>query len=134
MEVMREPQVRDFRKLAVYQKGMLWISEIREILKVWKWEDRQVIGNQLLRSSTSVMANLVEGNSNLYYAKELNFLNNSLGSAGESQFWLEEARNAGLITQQTFERLDNEAVELRKMIVSLMKKVKAEIADKKNVA
>lgn len=134
MEQMRDPMVRDFRKLSVYQKGMVWIGEIREIVKAWKWEDRQVIGNQLLRASTSVNANLVEGNSQLYFQKEINFINNSLGSAGESQMWLEEARNAGLIDQQTFERLDNEAIELRKMLVSLLKKVKSEITEKKNIA
>ncbi|MFF3926079.1 hypothetical protein [Paenibacillus lactis] len=45
MEAMREPMVRDFRKLSLYQKGMVWISEIREIVKTWKWEDKQIIGN-----------------------------------------------------------------------------------------
>ncbi|MDN4095644.1 four helix bundle protein [Brevibacillus agri] len=125
--------VRDFRKLSLYQKGMVWIGEIREIVKTWKWEDKQVIGNQILRSSTSVVANIVEGNVNLYLAKEINFLNNSLGSAGESQFWIEEAHNAGLIDQQTFERLDNEAIEIRKMLVAMIKKVKAEIEEKKRI-
>ncbi|MGG1534801.1 MULTISPECIES: four helix bundle protein [Brevibacillus] len=134
MEAMREPMVRDFRKLSLYQKGMMWIGEIREIVKTWKWEDKKVIGIQILRSSTSVVANIVEGNVNLYLAKEINFLNNSLGSAGESQFWLEEARNAGLINQHTFERLDNEAIEIRKMLVAMIKKVKAEIEGKKNIA
>ncbi|MFF3926078.1 four helix bundle protein [Paenibacillus lactis] len=88
----------------------------------------------MLRSSTSVVANIVEGNVNLYLAKEVNFLNNSLGSAGESQFWLEEARNTGLIDQKTFERLDNEANEIRKMLVAMIKKVKAEIEGKKRIA
>lgn len=131
METMREPQVRDFRRLAVYQKGMLWIGEIRDIVKAWKWEDRQIIGNQLLRSSTSVMANLVEGNGQLYLQKEINFINNSLGSASESMMWLEEAQNAGLIDQQIFERLDNEALEIRKILVTMIKRVKSEIIEKK---
>lgn len=129
MEAMREPQVRDFRKLMVYQKAIEWIGQIRDIVKAWKWEDRKVIGDQILRSSTSVAANLVEGNAGLYLAKEINFLNNSLGSAGESQFWLEEARNAKMIDQQTFEKLDIQAVEIRKMLVAMIKKVKLEIEE-----
>ncbi|WP_248928938.1 four helix bundle protein [Paenibacillus hamazuiensis] len=129
METMREPQVRDFRRLAVYQKAMDWIGQIREIVKAWDWEDRKIVGNQILRASTSVAANLAEGNGQLYLQKEINFINNSLGSCGESQMWLEEARNAGLIDQQTFERLDNEAVEIRKMLVAMIKKVKAEIGE-----
>lgn len=100
---MREPQVRDFRRLTVYQKGMLWIGEIRNIVKVWNWEHKQMIGNQILRSSTSVAANLSEGNGQLYLQKEINFISSSLGSAAETQMWLEEAHNSGLIDQQTFE-------------------------------
>ncbi len=129
MEAMREPQVRDFRRLTVYQKTMTWVGQIREIVKSWKWEDRQVIGNQILRASTSVAANLAEGNGQLYFQKEINFINNALGSSSESQMWLEEARNSKLIDQQTFERLDNEAVEVRKMLVAMIKKVKAEIGE-----
>ncbi|MCC0567040.1 four helix bundle protein [Brevibacillus borstelensis] len=129
MEAMREPQVRDFRRLAVYQKAMTWIGQIREIVKAWKWEDRQVIGNQILRSSTSVAANLAEGNGQLYLQKEVSFINNALGSCSETQMWLEEARNAKLIDQQTFERLDNEAIEIRKMLVAMVKKVKSEIGE-----
>lgn len=134
MEAMREPQVRDFRRLTVYQKAMAWIGEIREIVKSWRWEDKQVIGNQILRSSTSVAANLAESNSQLYFQKEISFINNAMGSAGESQMWLEEANNAGLIDQRTFENLDNEAIEIRKMMAAMIKKVRAEISDKKNIA
>lgn len=134
MEAMREPQVRDFRRLTVYQKAMAWIGKIREIVKTWRWEDKQVIGNQILRSSTSVAANISEGNGQLYFQKEISFMNNALGSSSESQMWLEEARNAGLIDQQTFEHLDNEAIEIRKMLVAMLKKVKAEISEKKNSA
>lgn len=129
MEAMREPQVRDFRRLTVYQKAMDWIGQIREIVKVWGWEDRKVIGDQILRASTSVAANLAEGNGQLYYQKEISFLSNALGSSSESQMWLEEARNAGLIDQQTFEQLDNQAVEIRKMLVAIIKKVKLEIGE-----
>ncbi|MBO2945623.1 four helix bundle protein [Paenibacillus sp. F411] len=128
---MREPQIRDFRKLALYQKGMVWIEEIREIVKGWSWEDKQVIGHQLLRSSSSVIANLVEGNGQLYLQKEINFINNALGSAAESMMWFETAYKAGLMNQATFKRLDSEAIELRKMLVAMMKKIRVEIVDRK---
>ncbi|MEB3103981.1 four helix bundle protein [Ferviditalea candida] len=115
----------------VYQKAMEWIGQIREIVKAWKWEDRQIVGNQILRASTSVAANISESNSQLYLQKEINFINNALGSAGESQMWLEEAHNAKLIDQQMFERLDNEAVEIRKMLVAMIRKIKLEIGENK---
>ncbi|MCM3470191.1 four helix bundle protein [Brevibacillus borstelensis] len=134
MEAMREPQVRDFRRLTVYQKAMDWIGKIREIVKTWDWEDKKVIGNQILRASTSVAANLAEGNGQLYLQKEILFINNALGSSSESQMWLEEARNARLIDQQTFERLDNEAVEVRKMLVAMIKKLKLEIGENRRAS
>lgn len=127
MEAMREPQVRDFRRLTVYQKALVWIGQIRGIVKTWGWEDRKVIGDQIIRASTSVAANIAEGNGQLYFLKEINSINIALGSCAESQMWLEEARNAGLINQQTFEQLDNEAVEIRKMLVAMIKKIRGEI-------
>ncbi|MBP1153954.1 four helix bundle protein [Paenibacillus sp. PvR052] len=101
------------------------------MVKGWSWEDKHVIGLQLLRSSSSVIANLVEGNGQLYLQKEVNFINNALGSAAESMMWFEVAYKAGLMDRATFECLDNEAIELRKMLVAMMKKVKAEVSGKK---
>lgn len=58
MEQMKEFQVRDFRKLLVYQKAMEWYGEISDIVKKLPWEEKDVIGKQIRRSSSSVSANL----------------------------------------------------------------------------
>lgn len=47
-----------------------------------------VMGNQLLRSGTSILANYVEANSASSKKDFINFFNHSLKSANESKVWI----------------------------------------------
>ena len=134
MEQMKEFQVRDFRKLLVYQKAMEWYGEISDIVKKLPWEEKDVIGKQIRRSSSSVSANLAEGNGQYYKQKDIIFINNALGSAAETQMWLDALLQGGYIDQATHANLDEKAIEIRKMLVAMMKKIKNEIEEKKNIA
>jgi len=48
----------------------------------------QVIARQLLRSGTSIGANIIEAQASSSKREFTNFLNHSLKSANESKFWL----------------------------------------------
>lgn len=48
----------------------------------------KIIGNQLIRSGTSILANYVEGQSASSKKDFTNFLNHSLKSANESKLWI----------------------------------------------
>jgi len=45
---------------------------------------------------------------------------------------VEIACKVGYIDQATFQRLDNEVIEIRKMLVAMIKRLRQEIADKKS--
>lgn len=55
----------------------------------------QVLGKQLLRSSTSVLANYVEATAASSRKEFINYFQYSLKSANESKLWLELLRDAG---------------------------------------
>jgi len=75
-----------------------------------------VIGDQLLRSASSVGANHVEAQaatSRLEYKK---FFEISLKSSLESTYWLELLRDSKLVSSQELDSLIRESSELSKML------------------
>ncbi len=83
-----------------------------------------VISDQLIRSSTSVGANLVEGaaaSSRLEFKK---FYEIALKSANETKYWLSLLKDAGLTAGSNVEPLLREATELSNMLASGVMKLK----------
>lgn len=72
----------------------------------------QVIARQLLRSATSIGANIVEAKGASSKRDFTNFFSHSLKSANESLYWLGLLRDAKKINNPRLERLLNETKEL----------------------
>lgn len=83
--------------------------------------------SQIRRAATSVAANIAEGNGQCYPAKELNFINTSIGSLSETRYWLEFGRDQDFIAQSDYERVDALCVEITKMLYGYMRRVKTVI-------
>ena len=58
------------------------------------------IGDQLLRSGTSIIGNYIEGQAASSKRDFINFFNTSLKSANESKLWFAILRDSGRITSQ----------------------------------
>jgi four helix bundle protein len=78
----------------------------------------QVIANQLLRSATSVGANIVEAKGASSKKDFTNFFCNSLKSANESLYWLGLLRDAKKINDTQLEYLLTETKELANILGS----------------
>jgi four helix bundle protein len=77
-----------------------------------------VIGEQLLRSATSIGANLVEAKSAASRRDYTNFFTHALKSANETKFWLSLLRDSGKSEKETTERLLREANELSNVLAT----------------
>jgi four helix bundle protein len=77
-----------------------------------------VIGKQLLRSGTSVLANYSEANSASSRRDFINFFTYSLKSANESEIWLSLLRDTNKRTNAELGWLLKELVEISKIIAS----------------
>lgn len=84
--------------------------------------------SQLLRSTSSISANLAEGNGQFFKKKEYTHYNVALGSANESINWIILARRRGYITEEEFETLETEYREIIRMIIAMMRKLRQETA------
>jgi len=77
-----------------------------------------IIAKQLLRSSTSVGANIIEAKGSSSKKDFTNFFSHSLKSANESLYWLGLLRDAKEIKNQRLDYLLNETKELANILGS----------------
>ncbi len=78
----------------------------------------QIISKQLLRSATSIGANIVEAQASSSKKDFTKYFNYSLKSANESIYWLNLLKDAKKINNNQIEYLLNETKELAKILGS----------------
>jgi four helix bundle protein len=78
----------------------------------------KIIGNQLLRSATSIGANIIEAQASSTKKDFTNFFNYSLKSANESKFWLGLLRDSGKADRNKVDGLLKETTELANILGS----------------
>lgn len=96
-----------------------WVLRlIKFIDKLPKDSVCNVIGNQLLRSGTSVLSNYIEANSASSKKDFINFFTHSLKSANESKVWLCLLRDLNKGDKNEIEWLLKELIEISNIIAS----------------
>ena len=78
----------------------------------------RTVGKQLLRSATSIGANIVEAQAASSRKDFQNFYNYALKSANESKFWLGLLKDSGIIAADRVAPLLNETHELSNILAS----------------
>jgi four helix bundle protein len=91
---------------------------VKFIDKLPKNSVSDVMGKQLLRSGTSVLANYVEANSASSKKDFINFFTHSLKSANESKVWICLLKDTGRGEKQESEHLLRELTEIANIIAS----------------
>ncbi|TSC66684.1 MAG: hypothetical protein CEO21_123 [Microgenomates group bacterium Gr01-1014_80] len=76
------------------------------------------IGDQLLRSGTSILGNYIEASASSSKRDFTNFFNHSLKSANESKLWLAVLRDSGRAKSEDVEWFLNELEEISKIFAS----------------
>lgn len=78
----------------------------------------QIITKQLLRSATSIGANIIEAQAGSTKRDFTNFFSYALKSANESKFWLGLLRDSHKANKEETDNLLNETVEIAKILGS----------------
>ncbi len=99
------------------------------IVKFYKYliqrdKSYEPIYKQLLRSGTSVGANISEAQSAATKKDFINKLSISLKEARESHYWLKLLNETEIITKQEFESLDKDCDKLERLLTSSIKTAK----------
>jgi|SRR4030042_1736011 len=77
-----------------------------------------VIGGQLLRSATSIGANVIEAKSASSNKDYINFFTHALKSANETKFWLGLLRDSSKAEREATDRLLKEVTELSNILAT----------------
>ncbi len=77
-----------------------------------------VLGRQLLRSGTSILANYIEANSASSKRDFINFFTHSLKSSNESKMWLTLLRDTNKGNQEELNWLLRELIEISNVLAS----------------
>lgn len=100
------------------------------ILKLYRFllkQDRSLepILKQLLRSGTSIGANITEAQNAPSTKDFINKLNISLKEARESEYWLNLFKASEIINEKSFKSLQQDCKELIKLLIAIIKTAKS---------
>ena len=83
-----------------------------------KDQSSKILGNQLLRSGTSVVANIIEAKSASSKRDYINFYHHALKSANESKLWICYLRDTKKIDSQKSEKILKETAEIANILAA----------------
>lgn len=107
------------------EKAKDFAVEIIELCKTVKETKREsVMTNQLIRSGTSVGANIHESKYGHGTADFIAKMQIALKECYESEYWLELLNRTGYITDEEFSKVKNNCGSIRRMLISSINTVK----------
>lgn len=94
------------------------------IIKLYKYlcsdKNEYILSKQLLRSGTSIGANLKEAIRGQSKADFVSKLNISLKEASETEYWLELLHESGYLSDEQFNSIYADCVELLKLLTAII--------------
>ncbi|HMB90603.1 MAG TPA: four helix bundle protein [Rhodothermales bacterium] len=115
--------VRHFRELRVYQQAFKAAQEIYALSKSWPKEERYALTDQIRRASRSVCANIAEAWRKRRYERHfVSKLSDADADAAETQVWLDFTVDAGLISSEQYQSLNQRYETIIGGLVKMMAK------------
>ncbi len=118
--------MQDFRKLKVWEKAHTLTLGVYRVSKYFPREEMYGMTSQMRRASASIGANIAEGACRRGDVDFARFLQIAAGSASELEYHLLLSSDLELLKDSDYQRLSAETVEVKRMLASLMRKLRAE--------
>ncbi|MBQ3527514.1 MAG: four helix bundle protein [Clostridia bacterium] len=107
------------------EKAKDFAVEIVNLCREIKQNNREsVMTNQLLRSGTSIGANIHESKYAHGTPDFISKMQIALKECYESEYWLELLNRTGYITDEKYKRINNNCGQIRRMLISSINTVK----------
>jgi four helix bundle protein len=116
---------RDVETERYQKKSFLFAIEIVSLYKVLVDRKEFVLSKQLLRSGTSIGANIRESEHAQSKADFIHKLSISLKEANETEYWLDLLFETKFINLIEFENIKPKIIELLKLLTSIIKTSKS---------
>ena len=117
--------MQNFKSLKVWQKSHELTLAIYKATANFPKDELYGLTSQIRRACASVAANIAEGCGRTGKAELARFLQVAMGSASELEYHLLLAHDLGLLRDGEYKLLENQAVELKRMLSSFISKLRA---------
>jgi four helix bundle protein len=118
--------MKDFKKQKVWQKSHRLTLAIYRVTKSFPKDELYGLTGQIRRAGSSIPANIAEGCGRDGDAEFARFLQIAMGSASELEYHLLLSHDLGYLNDQDYAELSKETTELKQMLTSFIKKLKAD--------
>lgn len=113
--------------LHIYQLARKLSSIAWDIYSKMSFEEKKIIGDQFIRATDSIGANIAEGYSRFHYLDKVRFYYNARASQSEStDHWLELLFERNKIIQQVFDEYKSISKDLQVKLNNFIKITKNE--------
>ena len=102
----------NFEKLDIYQLSEKVPDQIWDIVSQWPVMAQRTVGEQVIRSSDSIGANIAEGSGRGTATDNRRFLRMARGSLYETRHWLRRAHKRNLLSPEQTDELSQLITEL----------------------
>ena len=116
-------EYKGYRDLKVYQQAYKLAMAILEITKTFPKDEKYSLTDQIKRSSRSIPANIAEAWKKRQYPKMfVSKIIDAAGEAGETEVWLDVAKDAGYLSLDKHGYFMTEYDEVNRMLYAMAEK------------
>ncbi len=117
--------IQDFKNLKVWEKSHALVLAVYKETRKFPKEELFTLTSQLRRAAGSVPANISEGCGRGGDPEFGRFLQMAMGSASELEYHLLLSHDLRYLNDEVFHQLTEDVVEVKRMLATLLGKVKA---------
>ena len=118
--------MKDFRNLKVWQKAHELVLALYPVTDSFPRLEAYGLASQIRRSASSIPSNIAEGCGSAGDSELARFCTIARGSASELEYQLLLARDLKLIQPEDYEKLEQQTVEIKRMLTVLVQKLNAD--------
>lgn len=116
--------MQNYKELKVWGKAHHFTLKVYEVSKSFPKDELYSLTNQLRRAASSIPANIAEGCGKNSQSEFAHFLNISLGSANEAEYFLILSKDLNYLNTDDFTKLSVSINEIKAMLITLINKVR----------
>lgn len=117
--------MKSFRELQIWRRSHRLTLAVYKATNQFPREELYGLTSQLRRACSSIPTNIAEGCGRDGDAELARFVQIAMGSASEVEYQLLLARDLEYLTADEYQKLNNEVVEIKRMINAFLQKLRA---------
>jgi four helix bundle protein len=110
-----------FEELEVWKKAHQLTLDIYRLTEQFPSKEQYRVNSQLCRASSSICANIVEGNARGSYKDYLRFLYIARGSLEETRYFILLSKDLNYLTEIQYNNLNQQIIIISKMLNGMIK-------------